>query len=139
MSKSVRVVYVDPVSREISLQFPLIPQYITGIDLLIQVVALAYLTNPGQDINSPDDGSGVREIIGQIDVVGEEQLKADFLTRTAKIEGEIIANQSTLDLPASERLRSLTIQGMAVDAVNLELKARVKIENQAGQSRVVGV
>jgi hypothetical protein len=109
------------------------------MDLLIQIVALAYLSDPGRDVNAPDDGSGVRDEIGQIDAVGEHQLKADFVTRTAKIENEIIGYQSSLDLPSNERLKALTIQGITVDAGNLQLNAQVLIENQASQSRVVKV
>ena len=139
MPKDIKIVQVDPDTREVYLSMPIIPVYAQGMDLLIQIVALAYLSNPGQDLNDIGGGSGVRDVIGQIDVVGEDQLTADFLTRTAKIESEIINYQENESIPASERLKSLTVKGVEIDADQLEMRARVKIENQSGQSRVVQV
>jgi hypothetical protein len=139
VAKDLRVVQVDPVTREVSLALPIVPTYLSGVDLLIQTVALYYLSNPGQDLNDFGGGSGVRDIIGQIDIIGEDQLKADFLARTAKIENEIVNIQSELNIQSSERLKTLIVQGMQIDAATLEMKARVKIENQANESRVVTV
>ena len=136
--KDIKFIYKDEFDQ-LSVQFPSRAEYISGMDILVQIVALAYLTDPGQDLNDPETGSGVRSIIGQIDIQNEDNLKADFLSRTSKIEAEIIERQTDLDIPPNERLQGLEVRGMQVDPLTLELNAGVKIYNQQGENRVVNI
>jgi hypothetical protein len=115
------------------------PSYVSGIDLLAQMVAIAYLENPGQDVVNPQEGSGVRSLIGQFDVVNQKDLKVEFLTRTTKIEREIVQRQSNLDIRSDEKLKKLTILGLTINSDNSEMIAKVSIENQADQRIVVRV
>lgn len=115
------------------------PTNATGIDILVQMVAIAYLENPGQDVQAPTEGSGVRTLIGQFDVVNQTDLKVEFLSRTTKIEREIIQRQSSLDIKSDERLKRLNIVSININSDTSELIAEVMIENQAGQRVVVRV
>jgi hypothetical protein len=115
------------------------PSYVSGIDLLVQMVAIAYLENPGQDISNPTEGSGVRTLIGQFDMVNQKDLKVEFLTRTTKIEREIIQRQTNLDIRPDEKLKKLNILSLNINSDTSELIAEVAIENQADQRIVVRV
>lgn len=115
------------------------PSYASGMDILAQMVAIAYLENPGQDVLNVTEGSGVRTLIGQFDVVNQRDLRIEFLNRTAKIESEIIKKQSSLDILPNEKLKKLNILSLNINPDNSELIAEVAIENQAEQRLVMRV
>src|SRR5277367_4418873 len=101
MARDIAIVQVDPTTRIVSLSSGSVPTFATGINRLIQIVVLAYEADPGHDAYDPTQGSGVRQTIGQINVTNQTELKADFITRTNKIEAEILANQSSLQIDPS--------------------------------------
>ena len=115
------------------------PSYASGIDILAQMVAIAYLENPGQDVIDVSEGSGVRSLIGQFDVVNQKDLRIEFLNRTTKIEGEIIRRQASLDILPNEKLKKLNILSLNINSDNSELVAEVAVENQADQRLVMRV
>jgi hypothetical protein len=123
----------------VSLGIGAVPTFIKGIELLAQMVIIAYLENPGQDVDYPSEGSGVRTLIGQFDVVNEKDLKVEFLNRTTKIEQEIVARQAKLDIKSDEKLKKINIVSLNIDPTSSDLIASVSIENQANQQLVVRV
>ena len=137
MARDIRVIQRDTSTGILTLAAGSVPTFVSGFDLLIQIVALAYYTDPGQDVFFPTEGAGVRTLIGQIDGTNQQELTADFLTRTAKIESEILTNQAGLNRDLTELLQSLTVVGIDFDLADLAMNPSVKIVNQANQSRVV--
>lgn len=86
------------------------PVMLTGIDKLVQMVALVLLTNPGRSISSPGKGGGIRSLIGtNIDPEAPEELFADIRLMIERTKDYIIQSQANTTRDASERLKDLTL------------------------------
>lgn len=136
----IQIIKIDPKTRIVSLELPNAPKRLTGIDLLIQIVALAYLRNPGRDVFDNQEGSGLRAEIGQFNLSSEasdEEFRMLAIQRTDKIQGEIISNQGTDISDPSEQLKRLEIIDLAFDAFENRGAIRVKIVNELGDNREI--
>lgn len=130
----ISIVNFDPITGEVSLGLGNTPRVIDGMDLLKQIVVLAYLRNPGQSVIDPDEGSGVRAAIGQYNFVEGDEIKVLFIQRTQAIEQEIIGRQEGATTAPEERLKKLVVIDVAFDETTNSVAGRTQIINQAGDT-----
>ena len=112
---------------------PKAPRPLRGIQALVQIVVIAILKNGSQDVLTPDYGSGLRAMIGQYNYHDPNEIKAEIIQRIKVIEQQIIANSANFSVPATEKLRQLTVQEIAFDPSNGNVAVKVQIFNEAGQ------
>ena len=112
---------------------PSAPRPLRGIQALVQIVVIAILKNGGQDVLTPEQGSGLRGLIGQYNFSDPNEIKAEVIQRMRLIESQIIANQAGFSIPASEKLKKLTVLEIASDPNSGATAVRVQIFNEAGQ------
>lgn len=131
-----KMVYIDPVTRRATIK--LVPQEVSGIDLLVQTVILSLLTNPESDLLDPNDGGGLRELIGtNYDPDDLSELYTEVSRRVAKTEAEIIDNQIGLDVTAEERLSRIDIVSLQPGLQDGVVDLRLRVENELGRTRNV--
>ncbi|KKN04625.1 hypothetical protein LCGC14_1095510 [marine sediment metagenome] len=116
------------------------PVKIEGIDKLVQIVALTFLTNPGRSIFSPGKGGGIRSLIGSnIDPEEPEELFADVRLMIDRVRDYIVQTQVNTTRPPSERLKELQLVDIVLndnsDQVEI-LIAVINDENDVGQALV---
>lgn len=131
-----QVLVIDPATRRAS--FSIQPKIVEGVDKLLQLVILTLMTSPGSDILEPSLGSGLPDLIGaNIDTSDSSELRAEVSRKVSKAQTDIINDQIGLDLPAEERLRSLSL--LSVQAVPEEgrIDVRLRVENELGRTRDV--
>lgn len=130
----IQLLQVDQETGIISLGLGRAPKVLTGMDLLVQLVALALLKNPGQDVIDPYEGSGLRSLIGEYNFTESEEIKIAVLQRTKQVEKEIIGRQLVGVGDPSERLKSLSVLDVAADPAASKVLIRVKVVNEAGSA-----
>lgn len=129
----IRVIKVDPNTGRVT--FELQSKFISGIDLLVQVVVLSLLNVQGQDVLDPEQGGGLPALIGQnIDPNDPTEIFADVALRVKKTQAEMISNQIGLEIPASERLREVTIVSIEQGANIDEILVRLRVSNEEGRT-----
>jgi hypothetical protein len=133
------LIVFDPETGVASVGIPSVIRPVRGIKKLVQVVVLALLKNGGQDVLTPDEGSGVRSLIGQFNYSDTSEIKIEVLRRIRKVEAEILANQEVVSLPADEKLRELKIMSVVSDPANGNTAVSLQVINEAGQSTTVVV
>jgi hypothetical protein len=111
------------------------PKILTGVSLLAQLVVIAFLKNPGRDVIDPNDGSGLRDAIGQYNLSDLEEIKLLVLQRTKNVEKQIFTRQSVGVIDPSERLKKLSVLSVASDPVEGRVLASIRIINEAGESQ----
>ena len=116
----------DPYTGIASVGMPASPRYVRGINKLVQVVCVAILKNGGQDVFDPNQGSGLRSMIGQYNFSDSGEIKVEVIQRVQMIEKQIIQNQSGFILPASEKLAKLTVLSVVVDAATSATAIRLR-------------
>jgi hypothetical protein len=100
------------------------PVKIRGMNLLVQVVAMELMRNPGRNIADPTAGAGVRQMIGQnMDEDDESEFFADLRMRMTVAEGNIKARQAKTTRKSDERLARLTL----VDIIPIPDQSQVSI------------
>lgn len=118
------------------------PETVEGIDLLVQVVALLFLSNGGRSIFDPGRAGGLRSFIGQnFDPSEPSELFADLRLMTSRVEQQIKEEQERTHRPPSERLRTLQILDIIPDPYLPEIEIVVQVinEEQETQQAVVVV
>ena len=101
--------------------------------MLAQTVTLSYLRNPGQDVISPNEGSGIRADIGQYAMSSSDQANLLVLQRTKTVETEVLTRQAAAGIvDPSEKLKSLTVLDVASDPTASQVMARVKVVSETG-------
>ena len=113
---------------------PAVPRGVTGINKLVQIVVVAILKNGGQDVFDPNDGSGLRGMIGQYNYHNPSEVKTEVLRRIKLIESQMLSNQVNFNLPAAEKLKQLKVLDVVMDPVTAETAIRIQVINEAGQS-----
>lgn len=104
------------------------PETVEGVDLLVQIVALTYLTNPGRSIVFPNRGGGLRRFIGSnFDVTDPSELFADLRLLTSQVEQVIKQEQEQTARLPSERLASLQLIDIIPVEDQLEVDMIVQI------------
>ena len=112
------------------------PKKLTGIDKLVQIVALSFLRNPGKSVLAPNEGSGLRAEIGQFNFSSGDgtEIKSLAVQRTRAVEQEVIGRQSPTTGTPEDRLSKITVLDFAYDSSSSSAALRVKIYNEAGNS-----
>ena len=111
------------------------PQYVEGIDLLVQNVALLYMTNGGRSIVFPDRAGGLRNYIGQnFDFEDPAELFADIRLMTSQIEQQIKEEQVNTARQPSELLSALHLIDIVPDNEQPEIKIIVAVVNEEQQT-----
>jgi hypothetical protein len=105
-----------------------------GIQALVQIVVIAILKNGNQDVLTPEEGSGLRSLIGQYNMADPNEIKTEIIQRIGIIEKQIISNQVNFNVPASEKLKKLTVLQIVSDPSTGSTAVRVQIFNEAGQT-----
>lgn len=129
-----RVYTRNSTTGRVTLEVPMPPQKVSGLDKLIQIVLLALLNDPGRSAFYPKEGSGLPSLIGS-NVSSEDSTEviAEASEKVDKIEAEILESQSELENEdPSERLREIIILN-AESGVNIdEILVKLKVISEAG-------
>jgi hypothetical protein len=112
---------------------PKAPRPLKGIQALVQIVVIAILKNGGKDVLTPEEGSGLRAMIGQYNVSDPNEIKLEIIQRIRSIEKQIISSHAGFSVPATEKLKKLNITEIAIDPITNAVAVRVQIFNEAGQ------
>ena len=113
---------------------PKTPKGLFGIKVLVQIVVIAILKNGGQDVLMPNEGSGLRSMIGQYNFTEPNAIKSEVVQRIGLIEKQIIANQAGFIVPSAEKLKKLTVLSVVADNTTGAAAVRIQVYNEAGQS-----
>jgi hypothetical protein len=125
----------DPATGRLRPGVPSPPEEIEGIDLLVQNVALLYLTNGGRSIVYPDRVGGLRQFIGaNFDPNDPSELFADIRVMTNQIEQRIKEEQVQTSRPPSERLLALQLIDIVPDEYQPEIEIIVAVVNEEQQT-----
>lgn len=128
----IQVLKADPTTGILKFEMGRSPKTISGITLLAQVVALSLLKNPGRDVLTPEEGSGIRDDIGQYNLGNTNEIKLLMINKIGLAEKQIISTQAAGVGDPTEKLKKLTLLDVAVDEIASRVVIRVKILNEAG-------
>ena len=137
-----KMLSTDSTTGRMTLGMPSPSQYVEGIDLLVQIVALLFLSNGGRSIVTPDRVGGLRQYIGvNYDIDDPSELFADLRLMTSQIEQQIKEEQVVTRRPPSERLTALHLIDIVPDDDQPEIDIIVSVINEEQQTAqaVVGV
>lgn len=121
-------------------QMGLAPRAVTGIHKLAQFVTKLLFTTQGSDSFDPDYGSGLLFLLRDsrsLEEMGD--LKAQVATHIRDVRRQVIASQTNLNLPASERLQDLQLISVEFDNATLAIVISVKLASEAGESRTLNL
>ena len=125
----------DPITGRLRPGLTSPPQEISGIDLLVQNVALLFLTNGGRSIVVPDRVGGLLRFIGaNYDPEDASELFADLRLMTSQIEQRIKEEQISTARPPSERLVALQLIDIVPDDDQPEIEIIVGVVNEEQQT-----
>ena len=114
---TLKVLVADPATGALSLGLPSPPQYVSDIDLLVQIIVLDLLNNGGRSITEPDKGGGLRTLIGiNIDPDDPSEIMADVRMIVSRVEQRIKEKQVSTGRPPSERLSTLQLIDVSPDS-----------------------
>lgn len=89
---------------------------VEGIALLVQIVVNRLVTTPGSDALNEEKGAGLVELCRQHRLKdGSDALRDKIRERVARTEEQIIQEQSQLNVPDTEKLKSLNVIKMETD------------------------
>ena len=107
---TLKILVADPASGALSLGLTSPPQYVSGIDLLVQIVALELLNNGGRAIMDPNKSGGLRSLLGSnIDPNDPSEIFADVSLIVSRVATQIKASQTSTGRLPSERLSDLQL------------------------------
>ena len=130
-----KILYADPSTGRLVPRLQSPPELISGIDLLVQIVVLLYLTNGGRSIVSPGRVGGLREFIGaNIDPDDPSELFADIQVMTSQIEQRIKEEQIQTNRPPAERLVAIQLIDIVPDDDQPEIEIIVFVVNEEQQT-----
>lgn len=138
----IKILTTNPDTGRITLGLPSPPVEISGIDLLVQIVALLYLTNGGRSIVTPDRVGGLRRFLGgNVNLEDPAEFFADIRMMTSQIEQQIKKEQVSTRRPPAERLQELQLIDIIPneEESSVEIKVAVVNEEQQQQQAVVAV
>lgn len=128
----IRLIQVDGNNR---ITFKLSSKTVSGMEELVQKVALTLLDEPGRSVLFPESGGAIPSLIGQnIDIVDNNDIFADITTRVKATEREIIDNQIGLVAAPEEKLREIRIINIERDTNSIDtVLVTLRIVNEAGR------
>ena len=138
----VKIVTKDPNTGVLSIGMSRPPQFVSGIDLLVQIVVIELLTSPGRDILDPLSGGNLRSLVGSnIAYDDEAEVFAEVRIMITSAERNIKRKQRTTQRPANEKLSSLDLIDIVPDEENLQLEVilRVVSLDQQDTEAIVGL
>jgi phage baseplate assembly protein W len=129
-----KVLIRDPNTGRLRVGMPRPPQYVSGIDLLVQIVATLFMTNGGRSIVVPDRAGGLRDLIGtNIDPEDPSELFADVRTMINMVERQIKEEQVNTSRPPSERLQALQLIDIVPDDEQPIIEIIISVVNEEQQ------
>lgn len=124
----VRIVTRDSTTGVLSIGIPRPPQYIKGIELLVQIVTIELLSSPGRDINNPTYGGNLRSLIGSsIGYDDEAEIYAEIKMMVQTAEKNIRQMQQATSRSSNEKLSRLDLIDVVPDEENLQLEIIIRI------------
>lgn len=138
----VKIVSKDPETGVLSIGISRPPQFVSGIDLLVQVVAIELLHSPGRDIIDPDTGANLRSLIGSsVAFDDESEIFAEIRLMVKAAEDNIKKTQASSNRPSNEQLGRLELMDIVPDEESLQLEIIIRVTSldQQSTSAVVGL
>jgi hypothetical protein len=115
------------------------PERVEGLELLVQLVLRKLLLTPGTNRDSPGEGVGLGAsrgvLLAQRDAGRLQALLYDGVQRVAEEVRLLQSGDSRYS--AEERLRSLTVGAVSVDAAAGRMQATLYLASEAGATRAV--
>lgn len=110
----------------------------SGLERLIQMWTMVFLTTPGSDIFDPQSGGGAQAIIGRTTDKNGKGVAADLAYSIDRTKTELLRLQSkNPNLPLEEKILSSSLASLSFDDKTTTLYARVTLRNMLGQSAEV--
>ncbi len=109
-------------------------RYVSGPMKLIQQVTKSMLSRARSNAFYRAEGGNLLEMVGGNLQVSASSVAAGIAQAISATEELFQATQSSRALPANERLRSLTLEGLIYNDDTAEASARVKLRTMAGLS-----
>lgn len=137
----IKLLYRDDTTGALKVGMARPPEYVEGIDLLVQNVALLFLNNGGRSIFNPGRIGGLRDFIGyNFDPDDPSELFADIQLMTSRIEQTIKQEQVLANRLPAEKLLSLQLVDIQPneDQLSIEIIVAVVNEEQQVAQAVVG-
>ena len=107
------------------------PEFLDGIDKLVQIVTLVLLTNPGRSIFTPSKGGGLRSLIGiNIDPEEPGELFADIRLMIERSRDFILQTQVNTMRPSSERLKDLQLVDIVLNDNSDQVEVLLGVINE---------
>lgn len=109
---------------------------VTGLQKLVQQIVKTLLSNVGSNKFSRSDGGGLVQSLGDgMSASGKSKVSALVATAVSSTESQVIAAQTgATGLTASERLLSLSLEGVEFNSAAQEVNATIKLLSYAGKS-----
>ena len=108
---------------------------IEGIELLVQIVTILYLTDGGRSITFPDRVGGLRQFLGNnVNPDDPSELMADIRMMTTQIEQQIKQEQTSTGRPPSERLQALQLIDIIPNEADASIEIIVSVMNEEQQT-----
>lgn len=107
------------------------PEYVDGIDKLVQIVALTLMTNPGRSIIDPNKGGGIRSLVGSnINPDDPGELFADIRLMVERTRDYVFQSQVNTARTPAERLSDLQLVDVVLDEYSSEVGVVLAVVNE---------
>lgn len=136
----IKVVNKDPNTGVLTIGMSDPPQYVSGIDLLVQIVTIELLTTPGRSITNPSSGGNLKSLVGSnvaFDDIGE--IFAEVRMMVTAAEKNIMDQQVNSRRPANEKLARLDLVDLVPDEESMQLEVILNIVSLDQQSTQAAV
>lgn len=131
-----KILIEDPGTGRLRLGLPRPPEFVEGIDLLVQNIVVLLLNNGGRSIVAPDRAGGLRLLIGaNYDPSDPSELFADLRLMVSQVEQRIKEEQVLTQRPPSERLLALNLVDLVPDDDQLEVEVVLQVVNEEQQTQ----
>ena len=113
-------------------------QGVRGLEKLVQHFVVEVLTTPGRDIFNKTRGGGLRSLIGTpTGKHSKTRVTGAFAQSVDRAASQMVARQSTQNLPPDEKLLAADLVGIDYDSARGEVRGRVQLASMAGQAAKV--
>jgi phage baseplate assembly protein W len=108
---------------------------IDGIQKLIQQILKVLLSKLGSNRFVPEEGGDLLNLVGEgLSPDGQSQVSAAVSQAISLTSRYILAQQAGTNIPASERLMTLKLNGVVFDTALGEVSAQVRLTTMTGKS-----
>lgn len=126
-----KVLMADPTTGALRLGVCRPPEFVSGIDKLVQIVALALLNMGGRSIFGTSPTGGLRALMGaNVDYDDPSELFGDVRITVSSIEQSIKRAQVTTTRPPAERLARLQLVDIVADEADLGVRVLLGVVNE---------